>query len=400
MKCEVARDLLTLYVDDLCSPETRRELEVHLKDCPECETKLEHYRNELKNENKVLSDVREKRASEIEPMKKVGKRMKRSKRKVIALGVALFIFLGTFGLLCVGEATNLWPGFTMIGDMIKVKAACEDLAEGETEKFMELLAYHFEDAYLLRSTGAFEDMDTYLASMEKDVKQACEHYFAGKNVRVRISALLSIPYYQTYAADDFESLIGIEFYKGDEILYTMEFTKVAHGKFTVIENSDRIMSCDEVSFTGGMLPYDDILLKITLPYSAQSSYRKLISGEAKNMGGGLVLVTKKSDEEEDQEFSRLKKVKLQKLAANGCYIKNVNYSLWDFDDEKSRWIYKVWITYEDQSTGCVFVVEQKLMHCSNKMYVMEGEGPVVTSVSSASNEVSPENMELAVNLLQ
>ncbi len=400
MKCEVARDLLTLYVDDLCSPETRKELELHLKECPECEKKLEHYRKELKDEDKASEDVREKQTAEIEPMKKVGKKMKKSKRKVIVLGIALFLFLSIFGILCIGETTNLWPGFTMIGDMIKVKSACEDLAEGKTDKFMGLLAYHFEDAYLLRSTGAFEDMDAYLLSVEEDAKQAYEHYFAGKNVKVRINALFANPYNQTYAADDFESLIGIEFYEGDEILYTMEFTKVAHEKFTVIENSDRIMLCDEVSFTGGMLPYDDILLKITLPYAAQSSYRKLISGEAKNMGSGLVLVTKKADEADDQEFSRLKKEKLQKLAENGCYIKNVNYSLWDFDAKKSRWMYKVWITYEDQSTGCVFVVEQKFMHCFNKMYVVDGEGPVVTSVSSTTNQVSEENMELAINLLQ
>ena len=400
MKCEIAKDLLTLYVDDLCSAETRKELELHLKECPECEKKLEHYRKELKPEDKTSEDVSENQATEIEPMKKVKKKMKRSKRKVIALGIALFLFLGTFGLLCIGEATNLWPGFTMIGDMIKVKEACKDLAKGETEKFMDILAYHFEDEYLLRSTGAFEDMDAYLASMEEDVKQAYEHYFAGKNVKVRINALFANPYSQTYAADDFESLIGIEFYEGDETVYTMEFTKVAHGKFTVIENSDRMMLCDEVSFTGGMLTYDDILLKITLPYSAQSSYRKLTGGEESSMGAGLVLATKKANEEVDQEFSRLKKEKLEKLEENGCYIKNVNYSLWDFDAEKSRWIYKVWITYEDQSTGCVFVVEQKFMHCFNKMYVMDGEGPVVTSVSSTTNKVSEENMELAVTLLQ
>lgn len=397
MKCEIVSDLLTLYVEDLCAPETRKELEAHLKECPECNKKLEHYRKELKAEKPVSAEVE---TSEIEPMKKVKKKMNRSKGKVIALGIALLLVVGTLGLLCIGEATNLWPGFTMIGDMVKIKSACKDLADGETEEFMNLLAYHIEDAYLLRSTGAFEDMDAYLASMEEDVKQAYEYYFAGKNVKVRINAMFANPYNQTYAADDFESLIGIEFYEGDETLYTMEFTKVAHGKFTIIENSDRLMLCDEVSFTGGMLPYDDILLKITLPYAAQNSYRKLINGEESNMGSGLVLATRKTDEEADQEFARLKKEKLQKLAENGCYIKNVSYSLWDFDDEKNRWIYKVWITYEDQSTGCVFVVEQKFMHCNNKMYVMEGEGPVVTSVSSTTNKVSAENMELAVNLLQ
>lgn len=394
MKCEVARDLLTLYVDDLCSPETRRELELHLKECQECEKKLAHYRKELKVEETGNQ------TAEIEPMKKVNKKMKRSKGKIVALGITLFLVLGALGLLCIGETTNLWPGFTMISDIIKVKSACKDLAQGKTDKFVNLLAYHFEDQYVLRSTGAFENMDEYLAGLEEDAKQAYEYYFAGKNVKVRINALFANPYNYIYAADDLVSLIGIEFYEGDETLYTMEFSKVAHDKYTVIENSDRIMLCDEVSFTGGMIPYDDILLKITLPYAAQSSYRKLTSGEECSMGGGLVLATKMTDEEADLEFSKRKKDKVQKLLENGCYIKNVSYSLWDFDEEKSRWIYKVWITYEDQSSDCEFVVEQKFMFCNNKMYVMEGEGPVVTSISSTTNKVSTENMELAVNLLQ
>ncbi|MBO5241577.1 MAG: zf-HC2 domain-containing protein, partial [Lachnospiraceae bacterium] len=50
MKCEIANDLLTLYVEDLCSPEARKEVEAHLGECPECSKKLEHYRKELKDE--------------------------------------------------------------------------------------------------------------------------------------------------------------------------------------------------------------------------------------------------------------------------------------------------------------------------------------------------------------
>ena len=395
MKCEIASDLLTLYVDDLCSAETRKELEIHLKECPECEKKLEHYRKELKAESEMNRVANRNQISEIEPMKKVKRKIKRSKGKLIVLGILLVLILGAIGILCIGEKTNLWPGFTMISDTIKIKAACEDLTEGETEKFMNLLAYHLEDQYVLRSTGAFEDMDAYFDSVEEDAKQAYEYYFAGKNIKVRINALFANPYNQTLGADEYESLIGIEFYEGDTTVYTMTFNKVAHGKFVVAENSDRIMPCDEVSFTGGMIPYDDILLKISFPYAAQNNYRKLTNGEKSSMGGGLIITTKMNDAEEDKEFSERKKEKLQKLAENGCYIKNANYSLWDFDAEKSRWIYKVWITYEDQSTGCVFVVEQKLMYCNDKMYVMENEAPVVKAVSSTTNKVSTENMELA-----
>lgn len=37
MKCEIIRDLLPLYMDGCCSPESCAEVEAHLKTCPDCE---------------------------------------------------------------------------------------------------------------------------------------------------------------------------------------------------------------------------------------------------------------------------------------------------------------------------------------------------------------------------
>ena len=34
--CEVIRDLLPLYADDICSPKSRELVESHVKGCPEC----------------------------------------------------------------------------------------------------------------------------------------------------------------------------------------------------------------------------------------------------------------------------------------------------------------------------------------------------------------------------
>ena len=36
--CEVIRDLLPLYADDVCSPKSRELVETHVRDCPECRT--------------------------------------------------------------------------------------------------------------------------------------------------------------------------------------------------------------------------------------------------------------------------------------------------------------------------------------------------------------------------
>ena len=40
MNCRIADDLLPLYVDGVCSPDSRALLEEHLRTCPACREKL------------------------------------------------------------------------------------------------------------------------------------------------------------------------------------------------------------------------------------------------------------------------------------------------------------------------------------------------------------------------
>ena len=47
MKCAVARDLLSLYAEDLVSPETAAELEAHLAVCADCRETLRRMRTEV-----------------------------------------------------------------------------------------------------------------------------------------------------------------------------------------------------------------------------------------------------------------------------------------------------------------------------------------------------------------
>ena len=56
-ECEVIRDLLPLYADDVCSQTSRELIEEHLHDCPECSAVLEKLRkNEIENNLKEEKD--------------------------------------------------------------------------------------------------------------------------------------------------------------------------------------------------------------------------------------------------------------------------------------------------------------------------------------------------------
>lgn len=59
--CEVIRDLLPLYADDVCSERSRELIEEHLRECPECSAMLEKLRT-----HEIETDLREEREQVIE----------------------------------------------------------------------------------------------------------------------------------------------------------------------------------------------------------------------------------------------------------------------------------------------------------------------------------------------
>lgn len=62
MKCKIICDLLPMYIDDVCSDETRESVEQHLATCPDCRKEYEKMKTEI-TMNKV-EDMDEKELME------------------------------------------------------------------------------------------------------------------------------------------------------------------------------------------------------------------------------------------------------------------------------------------------------------------------------------------------
>ena len=45
--CNMIKDLLPLYADEVCSDESRKAVEEHLKECPDCKAELEKLRRHV-----------------------------------------------------------------------------------------------------------------------------------------------------------------------------------------------------------------------------------------------------------------------------------------------------------------------------------------------------------------
>lgn len=97
MNCNIVKDLIPLYIDGCCSEESAREVEAHIKTCPECKA--------LFDDMSSPPDV----VSESEPLKRFSKI--NDWKASILQSVLLFI---SFALITIGVAleASLPDGFT------------------------------------------------------------------------------------------------------------------------------------------------------------------------------------------------------------------------------------------------------------------------------------------------
>ena len=91
LSCDIVRDLLPLYVDDVCSGESRKEIEAHIKVCDSCKKEIELFANFGEMEN----DVDEKAA--FQDFNK--KMMKKNVKKVM---IATVVAVAVIVMVCAG----------------------------------------------------------------------------------------------------------------------------------------------------------------------------------------------------------------------------------------------------------------------------------------------------------
>lgn len=88
MKCSVIKDLLPLYIDDICSKDTKKLVEGHLAECEECRKTLEEMRKTVELPKLTEEEQREAKM----PFKLI---QKRGRKQMIAAVLATVMFLGS-----------------------------------------------------------------------------------------------------------------------------------------------------------------------------------------------------------------------------------------------------------------------------------------------------------------
>lgn len=393
MKCELAKDLIILYAEELCSKETADDLKEHLENCPECTKRLEEYKRELEEkceENREKSDITDR--EDLKPLKKVKKKLVRGKIRIAVLGVILAVILGGLVFLSYGQVTNECLSFSVLADTVKIHSVSTALTKGDVDPFMDILAYRVQDQYTVTGSTELEDFDAYIAQVELDVKNACEYYFEGKDVTVKIQGIDQYPYAEEEPTDITNTDITIGFYEKNVLICELAFGKVSADKFIVYE----LPKNSEHSFTISILPYYDATLDICLHYATKKVYNNLTENISDKAGAGLPLViTTEGTDEEKNEYMMLGINKIQALCDAGWYYKDVMYFVDEYDVNAGKWIYKVWFMLEDQNSGNLVMIEQKFHYYDQQLYVMD-ESPAVIIATDGSISADVEDQMLTV----
>ena len=89
MNCEIIRDLLPLYCDQVCSGESRRAVEEHAAGCPACRALLE----EMSGGPVLVEQERTEELDKANAIKGLRKRISRGKRRWVLVTAAAVLAL-------------------------------------------------------------------------------------------------------------------------------------------------------------------------------------------------------------------------------------------------------------------------------------------------------------------
>lgn len=108
--CDIIKDLLPLYIDGVCSEDSKRAVEEHLKTCESCREELEGYKGEI-----TAADGQEK-----EVIKRISSRWKRTKTRALLTGIlvmAVLVIIGVSALFYSAAARAVTAGEVKVEDL-------------------------------------------------------------------------------------------------------------------------------------------------------------------------------------------------------------------------------------------------------------------------------------------
>lgn len=172
ISCDIVKDILPLYYDNVCSSDSKQMVEEHLSDCDSCKNELDSIEDDIK----IPKEEIERNRNDGNVIKNISSFWNRSRVKSFIKGVIIstllfsLIILGYFGLFH-------WHITNVPTDVVEIKNVSE-LADGN-------IVYHIEltDGYSLNRINfdMDEDGNFYLTPLRPIIKKRAQPPYALTN---------------------------------------------------------------------------------------------------------------------------------------------------------------------------------------------------------------------------
>ena len=344
MKCAVVQDLLPIYCDGVCSPETSVEIEKHTENCPVCSSLLKDYKSEVKPAGNENSFPRK-------PFRKIKAKIFRSKLVIILLALVLIAFVSAVGYLAHGQVVKEYghPSFETIISSFGTKRLMEKLCEGDID-------------YVVNKLSVKNNRFTYYnasSDVQKNFRKALEDYYnviKDKNTEVELKrcdhgefndgsmSMLSNFVVRT------EGLPDVAFDVNDVGGYYEIYCYLYSGKFGPLPDrtSDFYKFISEINFNLNPAPPDINFEKNAL------NWDRLRNGEEDTRDFGTVwgfITNYYSDSEYDsEEYSSALAERMGEINKAGIYCDDFTKTNFRFDSENMCFLIDIYAVFTDPET--------------------------------------------------
>lgn len=393
MKCNIARDLLPLYFDGLCSEETKGQLEEHLENCKDCGG----LRQSLEKEQEWPGGDQGWNKS-IVPLKKIRKKIRRKNRLIALCLFLLALLVGGTSLLTYGQIAKKGISFEWICDAICFQYIGKQFASGDIETLYEALSngYRLQDAESGIVRLAYQSQEAYDTDMKDAILDKYNQYF-GENGLV-YAGIEDIGYRETPGMDWSRTLcVSLKFEGENNLVYYMTFYKSLDGRYQV----DDYFGNPYIVYTGsgeaagpqaGEEPYhtEDSLFSC-LPnglkdfdlhmarYMVMTSGQRALQGDtvlAENGQMRLGILSQQDIAENTRSLCDKINDGLGQLAEQGYYLTDITWDPIEYD--KSEHLYRYRLNMEVSGPD-IIVMTLECYRISDQFVYIPGTGNIEAS---------------------
>lgn len=401
MKCNIVRDLLPLYLEQLCEEETSKEIKGHLEGCEECRQRWE----EMGGPVESVIDRLENETVSIEPMKKYQKKIKKKNRMLVLIILLSVTVIGVLSYLSYGQINRTGHSFETISQYIRFTHIGKEFAKGNLEPLLSSVvivgddperAYYAKQAYGWSERLLVQDTKEYIRNRYSD-------YFQGKSLKLR---KVQVEYhtnllYETrnllvvlvYEVDGIEYFIRLERSGGEQYYVTGdEFVESTEPLTYTVEDEEEtgedendaeteepyspLLECRESLFrslpTFGDMEFYIASRTVRSSYQECKESGKTLSPHA--FMTSLLYTTEEclGDSELRNTYEETLLEHAKQIIQQNYWIKDMDYHILSYDKEKHMFRYQVNLFMVHVESGEECVLSAECYRHSSKWMVISG----------------------------